>query len=68
MPLLVIRHIAYFVLTGLTCSGLGHWCVPELVDAEVSIMPRPVWWRDRARQNVRELEEELARASRWRDA
>ena len=68
MPLWVMRHIAYRVLTGLTCLGLGLWCVPEPVDASVSIMRRPVWWRGRARRNVRELEEALAWASRWRDA
>ena len=64
LPLFVMRHIAYVVLSGLTRTGLGLWCAPQPVDADVSVMRRPVWWRGLARRSVRELEEALARASR----
>ena len=63
LPSFVVRHIAYVFLTGLTRTGLGLWCAPQPVDADVSIMRRPVWWRASARRNVRELEEALAHAS-----
>jgi hypothetical protein len=60
-PVFVARHTAYVVLLGLTRTGFGHWCASERLDPNISIMRRPVWWRDRARRNVRELEEALAR-------
>jgi hypothetical protein len=64
VPLFVMRHIAYVVLTGLTRTGLGLWCAPQPVDVDVSIMRRPVWWRACVRRDVRELEQALASASR----